>query len=340
MKVRFTSAEKKTVDISEDISQYLTAIEYTDNMSDKADDLSLTLEDRGSLWLKSWLPEDEGNIVDVEIITIDEEEREYKLGKFEIDEIEVKAEPQIVRLKAVSIVGNSSLRSETKNQTWEKVTIKKIAEDIAVRNKLTLFYDAEDNEEIDHIEQADEADLEFLMRLCKSHGLSMKVTPEQLIIFDEEAYEKEEAKIEVVKPKEKSSGKKLAITQISDWTFRQKTRDTFDSAEVSSAKGKDKTIISSKYKVGEGKKILHISEQVENEREANRLARKKLREKNKDKTKGNFSTTLNLNINAAMTIDAVGFGKFDGKYIIETVRHRIGRENKTSVEMRKCLSEY
>ena len=44
------------VNISRDIAPYLISFTYTDNASDKADDISLTLEDRTRLWCGDWFP--------------------------------------------------------------------------------------------------------------------------------------------------------------------------------------------------------------------------------------------------------------------------------------------
>lgn len=42
-------------DISEDMSRYLESVSYTDEQDGKTDDLSLTIDDREGVWLKSWL---------------------------------------------------------------------------------------------------------------------------------------------------------------------------------------------------------------------------------------------------------------------------------------------
>ena len=229
LEIKFTSAEtKKVVDISEDISKFFINLDYTDNMSDEADDLTLTLEDRSGLWLNHWLPDDEGNLLDITIhtlnrITLDDGEKTFHLGKFEIDEITCQGMPSIVKIKAVSVIGKGSLRSERKNQSWEKVTLRKVAEDIATRNNLILLFDCDENLEIDHIEQADQADLEFLLKLCKSHGLSLKVTPEQLIIFDEYKYEQKEALITVYNPAfniTDNISEKIILTWLTDWATK------------------------------------------------------------------------------------------------------------------------
>lgn len=45
----------KGVDITRDLEKYLQSMTYTDNEEDKTDDISLTLDDRGSKWLTKWL---------------------------------------------------------------------------------------------------------------------------------------------------------------------------------------------------------------------------------------------------------------------------------------------
>ena len=47
--------EFKGVDISRDLEKYLQSMTYTDNEEDKTDDISITLDDRGSKWLTKWL---------------------------------------------------------------------------------------------------------------------------------------------------------------------------------------------------------------------------------------------------------------------------------------------
>ena len=350
--IKFTAAENgKTVDISEDISKFFISMDYTDNMDGKADDLSINLEDRADLWLNSWLPDDEGNLLDVTAhtfnrITLSDGEVITHLGKFEIDEVTCNGSPATAQIKAVSVVGNSSLRSQKRNHTWEKVTLRKIAEDIASRNGQTLIWDCDENPEIDHVEQASQTDLTFLMKLCDDQGLCIKVTPEQLIIFDEYKYELKEPLITVYKPGTGAAGgKDIILTWVSNWDFRNKTRDIYDKCIVKSQQGKKKETITGEFAApntpSDTKKILYINHQVKDIAEAQRLAKKKLREANKEKVTGSFTTIINYNFSAGITLDLRGFGKFDGKYIITKVNHSIStNDSKTTVDVRKCLNGY
>ncbi|GHU78869.1 hypothetical protein AGMMS49992_30220 [Clostridia bacterium] len=44
------------MDISDEVSSGLLSITYTDNI-DKADDISITVEDREGNWIGSWFPQ-------------------------------------------------------------------------------------------------------------------------------------------------------------------------------------------------------------------------------------------------------------------------------------------
>lgn len=336
----------KEYDVSEDFSPFIESVNWTDNMSDKADDLTLKLEDRSGIWIESWLPTQEGYLMEMEIETLDRIYPEspvelHKAGIFEIDEVTCK--PNEAEIRAVSIVGNTSLRNEKRNQTWEKVELRGISEEIAKRNNLKLFWDCDENPKVDHIEQDEQADLEFLQKLCHDNGLSMKITPEQLIIFDEYKYEQEEPKITVYRPGYNGSynTNTLRLTWLTEWDFKQKSRDTYDKCEVQCAKGKKKEVIEGSYQVGTGAKVLKVKQQVDNKEEAERLSKKKLRDANKDKTTGSFGTIGNMNLRAGNTVEMRGFGKFDGRYLMTKVSHTISGANfKTKVEVRKCLDGY
>lgn len=60
------------------------------------------------------------------------------------------------------------------------MTIKKIAEDIARGAQMELFWDADEGEQEDRIEQTEESDLSFLQKLCDDHGLALKVSAKKL----------------------------------------------------------------------------------------------------------------------------------------------------------------
>ena len=352
LEVKYTPAGGEESDISEDISKYLLSFSYNDNLSDQADDINFTLEDRAQLWLSDWFPEGEGNMMDITIhtynrISLDEGEATFHVGKFEIDEVEVTGYPSTVQIKGVSILGDSSLRGTKKNQTWEKISVWKCADDICQRNGLTLTWDCDENPNLDHVEQADKSDLEFLMEICHNHGMSLKVSTESVIIFDDAKYESKPPVITVYKPgvHAEMDSSTMPLRWVTDWGFRSKTRDTYYRCEVKHQKGKEKKVIEGAFQApGKDKgRVLHVKEQVENQAEAERLAKKKLREANKEAVTGNFATIGNTNFAAGQVITMKNFGKFDGNYLATKVNHEIASGTgsyTTKVEIRRCLDGY
>lgn len=350
LEIKYTPAgETEGKDISEDVSKYLISMSYTDNLSDAADDVTLTLEDRAQLWMEDWFPKGEGNMLDITIhtynrITLKDGEAIFHAGKFEIDEVEIVGFPSTVQIKGVSVVGESSLRGTRRNQTWEEISVWKCASDICERNNLSLIWDCEDNPNLDHVEQADESDLAFLLKICKDNGMSLKIMAEQIVIFDDEKYEAQTPIITIYKPgvKAELDDKTMPLRWLLSYNMRAKTRDTYGSCRVKYQKGKKKEVIEGAFTIpGKEKgRILFVREQVENTAEAERLAKKKLREANKEEVTGSFSTIGNTNFAAGTTLLLKNFGKFDGKYLVTKVSHSVTTSYTTSVDIRRCLDGY
>lgn len=341
------SGEEK--DISEDISKYFISMTYTDNLSDTADDVSLELEDRAQLWQADWFPEGEGNMLDITIhtynrITLTDGEAVFHAGKFEIDEIEVNGYPSTVSIKAVAVLGNSTLRGTRKNKTWEEISVWKCAADICEQNGLELVWDCAENPNLDHVEQADESDLEFLLKICHDHGMSLKITTEQAIIFDDTKYESAGPVITVYKPgvQAQLNENTMPLRWLLDYRLQSKTRDTYWKCHVKYQKDKDKALIEAEFAAPDKEKgrILFIREQVEDKAEAERLAKKKLREANKESVTGNFSTIGNHNFAAGQVLEMKNFGHFDGNYLVTKVSHEISTEYTTKIDIRRCLNGY
>lgn len=341
------SSEK--TDITEDISKYFVSLTYTDNLSGTADDLSLVLEDKDRLWIGDWMPTAGDFLSAIFHIyaweNLDDGEKVLDIGKFEIDGFSGEEIPTTVDIKAISILGDgTTLRETKKSKSWDKINLKKIASDIAVSNKLELFFDVDDDPEIDHVEQSDESDLEFLEKITKDAGNALKVTTDKIIIFDEYKYEREEPKFKIIYPGDKTTETELTIIdKIENFHYDIKTRDIYTACRVRHQQGKGKAVIEGVFTVPNANgqnKILEVKESVKNEAEAVRLAKKKLREKNKDAVKIGLTIPGNLEAVAGVTTLIEGFGKLDGKYIITKAGHSISNGYTTSLDLRRCLDGY
>lgn len=344
-------------DISESLAQYVLSFSYTDNLTGQVDDISITLEDRAELWEADWMPE-RGDTLDITICTYNwsdlySEEQDLQLGKFEIDELEVSSAPNVVTIKAVaiSIGDDSTLRSTLRSHTWENISVQKAANDIAWQNGMKLQWYCDDNPNIDKLEQNDESDLDVLQKICDDAGFALKVTTDTIIIFDVEKFEKEDVYAEYYHPGTtilnivENQSKPVQTDALLNYSFKAKIRDVYKKCHVKYAKDKDKSVIESTFVAPDKKEkegaTLEVHQQVSSQAEADRLAKKKLREKNCEEFTGSFASDGNMGLCAGETIEMIGFGNFSGKYIITQAKHDINSSGFTSsVEIRKCLDGY
>lgn len=353
------AGETESKDISEDMMKYLLAIEFSDNLAGQVDDMTVTLEDRAQLWQDTWYPTP-GAKLDLTLYTlnkngVNEGIKELHIGEFEVDEIEINGMPTTVQIKAVNATASASLRGVKQNQSWDNISIYKIANDIAWRNGMSLDYEpgAQNNPSYEHVEQSDESDLEFLKKLCDDAGLDLKVSMNTLIIIDEAQQEMQEPLIVFWRPgtasfseqtsdDDVSSDNPLNFTTYMSYSMKAKTRDIYRACRVKYRQGKNKDTIEGYFEAPDKPTglILEVNEQVDTVAAADKLAKKKLREQNRDEVTASFSMYGDFRFMAGVIVQLMNFGAFDGKYIITKATHSLGSGYVLSLEMRRCLSGY
>lgn len=345
-------------DISEALAQYLISASYTDNLSGQVDDVSLTLEDKAGLWQSDWMPV-KGATLDITLCTYNwqglyDGEFDTTLGTFEVDEIEMTSAPDVVNIKAVAIsVGDdSTLRSTLRSKTWENISVRKVANDIAWENGMKLFWDCDDNPDIDKLEQNDESDLSVLQKVCDDAGFALKITTDTIIVFDESKYEQAEPVIEIYHPGTNTIADVAEadgtptpdrIFHSTGYSFKTKIRDVYKKCHIKYTNDQDKSVIESTFTDPNKSNgaTLEIHQQVTSQAEADRLAKKKLREKNRDECTGSYSLDGCQFLCAGETIEMIGFGVFSGRYIVTQAKHDIsGSGYVTSIDVRRCLIGY
>lgn len=345
-------------DISESLAQYLISASYTDNLSGQVDDISLTLEDKAGLWQSDWMPV-KGATLDITLCTYNwqglyDGEFDTTLGTFEVDEIELTSAPDVVNIKAVAIsVGDdSTLRSTLRSKTWENISVRKVANDIAWENGMKMFWDCGDNPDIDKLEQNDESDLSVLQKVCDDAGFALKITTDTIIVFDEAKYEQADPVIEIYHPGTNTIADVAEadgtptpdrIFHSTGYSFKTKIRDVYKKCHIKYTNDQDKSVIESTFTDPNKSNgaTLEIHQQVTSQAEADRLAKKKLREKNRDECTGSYSLDGCQFLCAGETIEMIGFGVFSGRYIVTQAKHDIsGSGYVTSIDVRRCLIGY
>lgn len=310
--------EYENKDISADIKPYLLDFSYQDN-EDEADDLQVTLEDKEGLWQKDWFPE-KGAKIKAEIITINYEFEGQRLrlpcGTFEIDDIGCSRPPSTVKLKAISIPVSNSVNQEKKTKAWEKVFFKSIANEIANNNGMGIMIDITNDKFYDRVDQNQESDLAFLKRLCKDMGLVIKISNLDIIILDDKKYQEKSVVRTITK------GEPSLIS----YDFNVNSLSAYKAAKVSYKDPEtgdlEEAVVDNEIEQNSGK-ILQINQRVKNKGEAEELAKKSLQKENKKTRTARFTLAGDIKLVAKQTIQVEGWGKFDGKYLVNNATHKI-----------------
>lgn len=366
--VIYTVADKsKSADISSDVSNDLLSLTYEDKDGGEADTLSISLKDPDGKWARSWTPS-RGDMVEVTLVTQDR--GAVSTGKMIIDRLQTSGRPRVFTIDAVSIPMQNSIRRTLKTRAFTKMHLKDIAEQICSDNEIALFWDSaitdDENQLYDKVDQERISDLEFLQRLCKDLGLSLKLSSEKLIIYGQETYE---AKAPVAVLVENASW-------LTSWSFEAQQSERYKACTVrwrdmaqkskkttstgsggssnrflkqSSSGGNrflDKSSLSggSKQKASVGRKaeyheytyedpnvedsgqIFSLKKRAGSQAEAERLARAQLRKLNLRQLTGSLEMVGNPLMAAGNVVALSGFGSFDGNFIITSATHSMGSE--------------
>jgi len=185
------------------LTPYFVGLVFEDNCDgERADDFQMMLDDRDHKFINEWSP-DKGSYLDVSIIC----ERWYSplapnlsldCGRFWIDELEFQIPQHTLAIKATSIPTDMHAKNGLETRGWEGASLKDIATQIAKENSMTLLWDSDVNPTYKRVEQTEQNALRFLLERTREIGLSMKCCRGQIIIYNEEAYEKKDPVFAVV----------------------------------------------------------------------------------------------------------------------------------------------
>ena len=343
-------------DVTESLIPDLLSFTYDDKETNEADEISIVLKDPTGKWAATWKP-DAGEVVGASIVmgTVSTNIRNIYCGRFYVDTMRTSGSPRTFEMRAVSIPLNKPIRRKLKSRAWEKTTLKAIAQKIANEAKIKLLFDSAENPALDRQDQKRESDLKFLSRLCEDAGLSIKVTDEQIVIFDQASYEKK-APIKTLV---------LGESDIMSWDFEIQQGDTYKSCTVTYRDPKQKSASSaggfylseSERKkaanpavmtytyddpdAGENGQEFTIKKRATSIEEAKRLAKAKLRELNARHITGSMTVVGDVSLLAGVVIACKGFGSFDGNFIISQATHSMTTSGyTTSISLRRVNTKY
>ncbi|MDX2215527.1 MAG: contractile injection system protein, VgrG/Pvc8 family [Oculatellaceae cyanobacterium bins.114] len=308
-------------DITQNIKPLTTSIAYTDKLEGSSDEIEVSLDNADLRWMDSWLPK-EGDLITLQMGY--EGEVLFPEVNGEIDEPEYQGPPDTLRLQAQATPITASLR-QRRTQAYEKTTLRAIAQQIAGRHGLELVGNVPDLR-LERVTQKEQTDLEFLLEQSQEYGLVFKIEgAKRLVFYKIEDLEKAPAVLT------------LDRTDLRSYRLTRKTKGTYKAAKIkyyNPATGKyiEVTIdangsVLPKPKEGDQEQavgdILNIRERVENLDQAKERAKEALRRENSNRIELDIDLEGNVVLAAGINFNLTSFKKFDGKFMIEQVKHSL-----------------
>ena len=245
--------------------------------------------------------------------------------------------PAAVSIKGTALPFSAPIRQTKKSKAWESYNLSGIANEIAGKAGMSCMYEASNDPFYRRVEQVKTSDIDFLSRLCHNAGISLKITDNMLVLFDQKDYEGKGPVFTI----KRGSGKYIK------YRLGTGAADTqYGSCRVSyTDPGSGKCIEGTYTASGEDAKsgqCLEITARVADSGEAKTLAEKCLRLHNKFTRTASFTLPGNTALVAGVTVMLEGWGGWDGKYIIKQAKHTVDSSGgyTTQITVRRVLEGY
>lgn len=260
-------------------------------------------------------------------------------GQFELDTVKASGPPAAIALKATSLPYTSQMRQTEKSKAWEAYYLSGIANEMAASNGMACLYEASGNPYYSRVEQYKTSDIAFLSQLCHDAGISLKVTNNILVLFDQAQYEAKGAVLTLIYMG--GGYEKYSLDIGSADTLYSSCRVSYvDPVTGACIEGVAKV---EDYKAdAKNNQQLEVSAKVSSASEAKALAEKRLRLHNKYARTASFTIPGNPNVIAGVTVMLEGWGGWDGKYIVKQAVHTVDSSGgyTTQIKLRRVLEGY
>lgn len=306
-----TSEKSKTttMTLGERIASQASAFTYTDIASGQSDSVSITMHDVGKAWLKKYMPKKGAEIKARIVLKRWDKEKSFTCGYFTLDDISFSGRPLSCVLGGVSVPVNDDFKSFQRSKTYEKTTVKDIAQQIAKRAGVNLFYDAP-NIQIAEKEQSKQTDSAFLYSICADYGLAMKVYSKKIVIFD------------ITEAEKKKPVRTIKEKQILSWNYNTTIDGTYTGVKLEYTNPDSDKKIS--VTLGEKGRMYGMNTQASSQYDAELMAAAKVNEANRSIETMEVTMLADTDICASQCVKIKDFGKISGKYYIDKIMHNLG----------------
>ena len=158
------------------------------------------------------------------------------------------------------------------------------------------------------------------------------MSDKKVVVFDISKYEKEPPVMTITK----------RMQNVLSFDCRATIHDVYKACHVKYKHSQKDSMIEYTYTDPNRKEglTLQVNEKVESIEEAEKLAKKKLHEKNLEEFAVSLTLMGNFALLASNTVQLVGFHKYDGKYLITKSEHEVGNGYTTKIDLRRVINEY
>lgn len=260
-----------------------------------------------------------------------------RCGRFELDSAAASGPPAVITLKCTSLPFKTRVRQTKQSRAWEYYTLSGIAREIARSNGMSCMYESAFNPFYVRVEQTKTSDSQFLETLCHNAGISLKMTDNTVVLFDQAAYEARPAVCAIRRGDGTYTKYKLSAG----------TADTkYASCRVSYTPPGGGCIqgiarVEDYNADAKNNQQLEITAKVDSQEEARALAAKLLRRHNRYATTASFTLPGAYSLVAGVTVMLERWGAWNGKYIVSQAKHTVsGGGYVVDVKLRKVLEGY
>lgn len=302
-------------DVASEFDPHVIDFTYTDHLHGKADEIAVKLRDDTGLWRGPWRPE-KGDLVEAAIAF---EGRTMPCGLFKIDIPTAggSRSGDTLSFRAVSAFYSEKLRTQNTRQ-FENIKLSEIAETIAAKHGLEVIGEIDDIR-FTRKTQRRKRDLQFLRELAEDYGHFFTVKGRQLVMVKRETMERAGA----VRTVELAD-----LTTITNWTAKDQAHGVYAEARVQHLHTKEKRLIEARATDPNvsGGDVLNIDARVENDEQAERIAKGRLAKTNEDARTAGLTLIGDPALVAGIVIQlGPTFGRYTGLYLAHQSTHKQAR---------------
>ncbi len=301
--------------ITADISSMVERVSYTDYLSELSGEVELVIEDHSQRWQAAWYP----TLGDQISLAIGYHgEGMLPCGDFQIDQLELDGPPDTFTMRCLAAFITPAMRT-LNSAGYEHQSLLGIARTIAGKYRLQVISaPSVIDVTFERVTQRQESDLRFLKRLALEHDYDFTVRGSMLVFYSRSSLEGA------------SPVRAVHRNDVAQFEFRNRTDGTYRAAQVAYRNFTAKSLIvqsaaaTAPTPTGD---VLKVVTRCENARQASLKAQAALRARNSHFVAGSVAMPGTIAIAAGNTIELLGFGEFDGTYLVIAARHRLDRVN-------------